>query len=385
MAFTNHIKSTVSCVQAYIRPTPEMSTGIVIDAGSSVCTAGYGGQDAPDVVFHSIKDGQSIKKMRMTHQPYVSTCDFGYPVKRGCVINWDNMEKIWHQIFKDLYVAPENVPVLLTEPCLRGKANREKMIEIMFEAFNIPAMHIAYQAVLSLFASGRSTGLVLDCGDGLCQCVPIWDDRIVPKVFAVEDLDLGGCDLTEYLRLMLFEHGYSFTTPSDLDIVRNIKENFCYVSTEDSFAPVNMSNYTLPDNLATDQVTQVTMGSERFRCPEALFSPSLLRKDLYPGIHNTCYHSILNCGPQYIDHMLANIVLSGGSTMFPGFAERLSKELNLLAYPSEAKIIAPPERNYSVWRGGSKTASLPSFMEEWCFPRKEYDEYGSALAHRNHF
>ena len=99
-----------------------------------------------------------------------------HPISRGVVANWDDMERIWHHVFYDeLRVAPDEHPVLLTEPPLSPKASRERMAQIMFEVFSVPAMYVAIQAVLSLYASGRTTGIVVDSGDGVSHTVPIYE------------------------------------------------------------------------------------------------------------------------------------------------------------------------------------------------------------------
>jgi actin-related protein len=103
-----------------------------------------------------------------------------YPIKDGVVTNWDDMEKIWHHTFyNELRAKPEERPVLLTEAPFNPKDDRKKMTEIMFETFYTPAMYVANKAVLSLFASGRTTGIVLDSGEGVSHAVPVFEGNLI--------------------------------------------------------------------------------------------------------------------------------------------------------------------------------------------------------------
>jgi len=380
---------------------------LVIDNGSGMCKAGFAGDDAPRAVFASVigkprmqslgfgadhKDaylGEEAQKKR-------GVLTLKYPIEHGIVTDWSDMEKIWHHaFFNELRVSPEEHPVLLTEAPLNPKKNREKMTQILFETFNVPAMYVAIQAVMSLYASGRTTGVVMDSGDGVSHTVPIYEGYAIPH--AILRIDLAGRDLTHFMGRLLMDRGHTLASSAEREIVRDIKEKLCHVALDyeaqleeaegrrkrqkvSEDASDKEVPYELPDG------TIVMIGPERFKCPELLFHPELLGKEA-DGIHTMTFKSILSCEVDLRRDLYSNVVLSGGTTMLPGLSERMAKELRELAPSSmqtKVRVHAPPERKYSVWIGGSTLASLSVFSKMW-LTREEFNESGPTLVHTKCF
>jgi actin beta/gamma 1 len=368
---------------------------LVIDNGSGMCKAGFAGDDAPKAVFPNIVGRPRMPGIIVgTEQKEVYIGDeaqakrgilnLKYPIEHGIVTNWDDMERVWHHtFFNELRTAADEHPVLLTEAPLNPKQNREKMTQIMFDTFNVPAFYVAIQAVLSLYSSGRTTGMVFDSGDGVTHVVPIYEGYALPH--AIQRIDIAGRDITNHLVRLLTERGHSLNNSAEREIVRDIKEKLCYIALDfneemakSKSSPELEKQYELPDG------SHLTIGNERFRAPEALFQPSLLGLDI-DGADETTYKSIMKCDLDIRRDLYGNVVLSGGTTMYAGIAERLTKELTNRAPPSmKVKVVAPPERKFSVWIGGSILSSLSSFQQMWV-SKAEYEEAGPSIVHRKCF
>ncbi len=367
---------------------------IVLDNGTGITKNGFAGEDQPRSVFPTVTGRPKYGNIMPELQDYGREWYIGddamklkgvmhlnFPITHGTINDWPAMERIWHYTFyTDLRVDPSEHPILLTEAPLNPRFNREKMTEIMFETFNVPALYVATQAVLSLYASGRATGVVIDIGDGVSHIVPIFEGFALGH--AIERVDLAGRDVTQYLKRLLRQNGIPMITTAEVEIVRDIKEKLCYIAIDPEKEMILSKKvagmekaYMLPDGEI------VKVGVERFLAPECLFNPSVIGKEL-PPMDDLVVNAIDECDVDLRRDLYSNIVLSGGSTMFPGIKERLTKEIREQIPESvDVKIIAPPERMYSVWIGGSILSSLKTFHRMW-ITRREYKELGPQVIHR---
>lgn len=368
---------------------------VVIDNGSGVLKAGFAGHNIPNCVFSTfVGNPKHVRVMAgalegdMFIGPKAKECrgllKIKYPIEHGIVEEWPLMERIWQYVYskEQLAVPSEEHPVLLTEAPLNPRRNREKSAEVFFEAFNVPAMFVSMQAVLGLYASGRTTGVVLDSGDGVTHAVPIYEGFAMKH--SIMRVDVAGRDITRYLQLLLRREGLNFKTSAEFEIVRTIKEQACYVAhnpQKEEQLEIDRSgdkgNYILPDG------QQVTVGASRFRAPEVLFSPDLIGEEC-AGVHEVLLQSIQKSDMDLRKTLYQNVVLSGGSTLFKGFGERLLSEVKKAAPKDiKIKISAPPERKYSTWLGGSILASLDTFKKMWITKREYEDEGARALQKKN--
>lgn len=363
---------------------------VVIDNGSGVIKAGFAGENAPKCIFGNFVGRP--KHTRVMAGALEGDCFIGpkakeyrgllalkYPMEHGIVTDWNDMELVWQYIYSSdqLRAEPSEHPVLLTEAPLNPQTNREKAAEIFFETFNVPALYIQIQAVLSLYSSGRTTGVVLDSGDGVTHVVPIFEGFAIEH--GIQRIDVAGRDVTRYLKILLRKEGHVFSKSSEFEIVREIKEQCCRLQS----APLkdDMSGeviHTLPDG------SKIEIGPANYRAPEILFRPDLIGEEC-ESVSQCVANAIFKCDVDLRKTLYQNIVLSGGSTMFKGFGDRLLNEMKRLA-PKDVKvrILAPQERMYSTWIGGSILASLDTFRKIWV-TKQQYETMGKGIIARKTF
>ncbi|XP_049640637.1 actin-like protein 7A [Suncus etruscus] len=365
----------------------KVTTAVVVDLGTGYCKCGFAGLPTPT---HKISS--------TVGKPYMETAKTGdnrketfvgqeliqpelrlklvNPLRHGIIVDWDTVQDIWEYLFhQEMKIAPEEHAVLVSDPPLSPHTNREKYAEMLFETFHTPAMHIAYQSRLSMYSYGRTSGLVVEVGHGVSYVVPIYEGYPLPSITG--RLDYAGADLTSYLMCLLNNAGKHFTE-DNIGIVEDIKEKCCFVALDPNEEKnVPLIQYILPDG------QKIYLGQERFLCSEMFFKPSLI-KSMQLGLHTQTISCLNKCDVALKRDLMGNILLCGGSTMLNGFPNRLQKELSNMCPNDTPKVNVLPERDSTVWTGGSILASLQGFQPLWVH-RFEYEEHGPFFLYRKCF
>lgn len=374
---------------------------VVCDNGTGFVKVGYAGQNFPTAIFpsmigrpilraeESISETVELKDIMCGDEAAAvrQTLEIKYPVENGIVRSWEDMEHLWNYTFYEkMQIRPNEFKILLTEPPQNPTKNREKLIEKMFETYGFGAANVSVQAMLTLYAQGLLTGVVVDTGDGVTHVVPVYDGYVPQHL--IRRLDVAGRHVTSYLTKLLMLRGYAFNRTADFDTVRQIKEKLCYVAhdinQERQLALETtclMENYTLPDGRV------IKLGRERFEAPECLFNPSLVDSEK-PGMGNMVFDMIQDADMDMRVEYYKHIVLSGGSSMYPGLPTRLEKDISdrylkeiLKGNVERMKkfkihIEDPPRRKHMVFLGGSVLADIMKDREEFWIKREDYLEQG---------
>ncbi|KAL7415939.1 putative ARP3-actin related protein [Mrakia frigida] len=335
------------------------------------------------------------------------------PIKHGLIDNWDHMERFWEQsIFKYLRAEPEDHHVLLTEPPLNPPENRENAAEIMFESFNVQGLYIAVQAVLALAASwthGNSernlTGVVIDSGDGVTHTIPVAEGYVIGS--AIKHVPIAGKDITSFVQQLLRDRGETANMPPEdqLRVAQRIKEDYSYVCQDmvKEFKKYDDDPYKWfarfeGEHSVTGRKYGVDVGWERFLAPEIFFNPEIVSSDFLTPLPEVV-DNVIQASPIDVRRGLyKNIVLSGGSTMFKNFSQRLKRDLknivdsrvalsesasggHMRSSGVEVNVISHAKQRYAVWYGGSLMASLPEF-NSYCTSKADYEEYGPSIVRK---
>lgn len=281
-----------------------------------------------------------------------------------------------------------NTPLLLSEAALVPREQREQMVEILFEEIGVHSLYFASAPVLALYASGRTSGLVVEMGNNTCHTVPVFEG--FPLFHSILELNFGGEELTRFVGRKLVGDQVRLPPFHQFEVWQYLKELYCPVLADRGAyaAAITESNkgdvvhHTLPDN------TVVTLGTQRYAAAESIFQPSLLGLKDDRALPSLAVESVRKCDADISGLLYGNVVLSGGGSLFRGLPERLGKEIQEKVPKEKVRIYAATERRLATWVGGSILASLPTFQDMWV-TKAEYDETGpdtrNCIAHRNCF
>lgn len=368
------------------RPPSLGRIAVVVDQGSGFTKAGFAGEHQPRLV---LKSSSLVPSWDRPVLPGVPGCELAggvaraHPIKHGVVVDWEALEGLWERLLVGgLRVYPEQWPVLVSDSPSAPPSNRERVAELLFEALAVPACHMASTALLALCSTGTFSGLAVEAGAGVCHATPIYAGHSWHK--ATFRLDVAGTTLSRYLRDLLVAACPNLLQQNlPRKAITQLKKHCCYVSLDFEGDLHNPARHH-PANFCLRNGCSVCLSSERFRCPEPIFQPGLLGQ-AEPGLPTLAFQALQRVPATLRRRLADTVVLAGGSTLFPGFTERLEMELEAQCLRHgygalKPRLVAKPGRGTAVWTGGSMVASLRSFQCHW-MTRTMYQECGSRLVH----
>ena len=368
---------------------------IIIDLGSGQVKAGFGGQEFPKKIFNNYIGEEKYKNIfKQTKKDHSikkdifigSQCDknlsilkLRYPIKHGHFQNSEDIYPLFNYIFSLLKLSSEEIkdhPILITEPLHNPTYNRENISHILFEKFSINKIFFASQPVLSLFSTSNTTGTILESGEGVTQSCIIYEGFAIPNSF--EKCDYGGEDVTNYLDDILKNMGYFFDTSSEKQIVKEIKEKYCWACPSNISESIMKNNEFEKENHFLPDGNVIKLGVERIYPAEILYKPEMIGLE-YPGFHEMIYNSINNADIELRKKLYENILLSGGNTAIKGTSNKVFSELKQLVNPNmKIKMHAPKNPHLLCWIGGNVISELEIFKKMW-ITKQEWEEKGDKI------
>ena len=370
----------------------------VIDNGSGYMKAGFSGEESPRVLFPTIVGKTKVKGIYVGDEKKESIIgseaekkfgilDISYPIQGGKIVNWNEMERIWTNTFySELKIAPEEHNILLSESPFTSREDREKTLETMFETFNCASVYIEAQSVLAAYSVGKSTGISVDCGHTSLNFAPIYEGFLQKN--CVHHIPLAGKDIHDFMINLLIKNGQVIESKMQKQSISKAKELYCYIAQNyeeemkefENNRDEEIKEWELPDK------RKIKIGKERFQATEILFEPNKYGYD-FINFQELFKQTVKSIDSDLRESMLLNIIFNGGTTLFKGFKNRVTREIEEAGkdYPYKKKIHTYPEAQYMAWIGGSILSSLSNFEKLW-ITKAEYKEEGKAsIVHKKCF
>ncbi|MBN2157195.1 MAG: actin family protein [Candidatus Lokiarchaeota archaeon] len=346
---------------------------IVLDIGEFSSKIGFAGENEPRNNFYSLVGEPKYQDIEMDYkkQYYVGneiSSSIGlykihHPIIGGRIEDWNFFEQILDYVFYTLRIDPSIVNVLYSYHPMLSTEEKRRLFELFFDKYQVMGFYPILDSLLTMYSGGFQTGLVVEMGASSIRIVPIYQGYMLSH--AIEILQIGGTVLDTFMYEQLQNAGFSTDSSVRREIGRVLKERACFVSLDYNQDKYHVKNkeFRLPDG------SMIELGIERFTVPELLFKPALFNLEEKP-LHTAILDVIDNCDLDTRNELLENIFLSGGTSIIPQLEFRLQNELEIeLAQRGkemrEPRIIAPKQRFFSCWIGGSILSSLPDFQKSW--------------------